>query len=66
VQGDGAPHNFACLERILLSLDMDFGELAFRSGLPAVGGVILFRLTPSSPENISKIAASRVCDTHAW
>jgi predicted nuclease of predicted toxin-antitoxin system len=36
--------------RILISQDQDFGELAFRSGLPADCGVILFRLQGQSPE----------------
>jgi predicted nuclease of predicted toxin-antitoxin system len=36
--------------RILISQDKDFGELAFRSGLPADCGVILFRLQGQSPE----------------
>jgi hypothetical protein len=34
-----------CAEsRILLTFDKDFGELAWREGLPATCGVILFRL----------------------
>ena len=36
--------------RILISQDKDFGELAYRSGLPADCGVILFRLQSQSPE----------------
>jgi predicted nuclease of predicted toxin-antitoxin system len=36
--------------RILVTFDKDFGELAFRLGLPAQSGVILFRLTGSKPE----------------
>jgi predicted nuclease of predicted toxin-antitoxin system len=32
--------------RILVTFDKDFGELAFRSRLPASSGVILFRITP--------------------
>jgi predicted nuclease of predicted toxin-antitoxin system len=36
--------------RILISQDKDFGELAFRSGLPSDCGVILFRLQGQSPE----------------
>lgn len=36
--------------RILVTFDKDFGELAFRFGLPAQGGVILFRLSGSKPE----------------
>jgi len=31
--------------RIVLTFDKDFGELAFRSKLPAQSGVILFRIT---------------------
>lgn len=37
-------------ERLVVTFDKDFGELAFRSGLPATSGVILFRLSGSSPE----------------
>jgi predicted nuclease of predicted toxin-antitoxin system len=34
---------------ILLTFDKDFGELAFRTKLPAASGIILFRITaPSS------------------
>jgi hypothetical protein len=32
--------------RVLVTFDKDFGELAFRSRLPASCGVILFRITP--------------------
>ena len=32
--------------RVLLTLDKDFGELAFRAGLPAAAGIVLFRLSP--------------------
>ena len=34
-------------QRLVLTHDKDFGELAFRSGLPAACGVILFRLAGS-------------------
>ncbi len=33
-------------QRVLLTFDKDFGELAFRSKLPARCGVILVRITP--------------------
>jgi predicted nuclease of predicted toxin-antitoxin system len=36
--------------RLLLTQDKDFGELAFRYGLPAECGIILFRLTGADPE----------------
>ncbi len=37
-------------ERLVVTFDKDFGELAFRSSLPAKSGVILFRLSGPSPE----------------
>jgi predicted nuclease of predicted toxin-antitoxin system len=36
--------------RLLVTFDKDFGELAYRFGLPASSGVILFRLSGSSPD----------------
>jgi hypothetical protein len=35
--------------QILLTFDRDFGELAFRAGLPAMCGIILFRLRMTMP-----------------
>jgi predicted nuclease of predicted toxin-antitoxin system len=37
-------------QRIVVTHDKDFGELAFRFQLPATCGVILFRLAGSDPE----------------
>lgn len=36
--------------RLVVTHDKDFGALAFRWGLPATSGVILFRLSGRSPE----------------
>jgi predicted nuclease of predicted toxin-antitoxin system len=36
--------------RMIVTQDKDFGELAFRSGLPAQCGIILFRLSGNDPE----------------
>ena len=36
-------------DRILLTFDKDFGELAFRTRLPASSGIILFRIENSAP-----------------
>lgn len=44
--------------RIVVTFDKDFGELAFRFGLPALSGIILFRITPSSPERIAEIVVA--------
>lgn len=46
-------------DRILVTFDKDFGELAFRSRLPASCGVVLFRFTPRGRDE----DARRVCDT---
>ena len=35
--------------RVLLTFDKDFGELAWRSGLPASCGIVLFRLPVLGP-----------------
>jgi predicted nuclease of predicted toxin-antitoxin system len=43
-------------QRILLTFDKDFGELIFRWGLPAGSGVVLFRITPESPEHVADVA----------
>jgi predicted nuclease of predicted toxin-antitoxin system len=43
-------------DRILLTFDKDFGELAFVTQLPATSGIILFRIqSPSSVEMTEKI-----------
>jgi predicted nuclease of predicted toxin-antitoxin system len=43
-------------ERLVVTFDKDFGELAFRWGLPATRGVILFRISlPSSDAAIRRI-----------
>lgn len=37
-------------QRVVVTHDKDFGELAFRCGLPAGSGIILFRLSGADPE----------------
>lgn len=44
--------------RVLLTLDKDFGELAFRAGLPASCGIILFRVEPQTPEHVVNVATT--------
>ncbi len=36
--------------RLVVTQDKDFGELAFRLGLPAEGGIVLFRLAGDDPD----------------
>ncbi len=47
-------------QRILLTFDKDFGELVFRRGLSAASGVVLFRITPESPEDAAGVALALV------
>ena len=52
LRGTGDPHILAQAqadERVLVTHDKDFGELAFRSHLPASCGIILFRFRLRSP-----------------
>jgi hypothetical protein len=50
----------AAHRRILLTFDKDLGELVFRRGLPAGSGVVLFRITPDSPEDAAEVALALV------
>ncbi len=40
--------------RLVVTHDKDFGELAFRAGLPATSGIVLFRLAGTSPAEDSR------------
>lgn len=42
-------------DRVLITSDKDFGELAFLRGLPAPSGVILFRARASGPDRLTSI-----------
>ncbi len=52
--------------RLLVTFDKDFGELAYRLGLPAECGVILFRLSGSSPEADNDRALSAMEGRTDW
>lgn len=52
--------------RIVVTFDKDFGELAFRSRLPAQSGVILFRITPKSPQHIAQAAVQALASRDNW
>lgn len=45
-------------DRVVLTFDKDFGELAVRKRLPASSGIVLLRITsPSAPELALQVAA---------
>ena len=52
--------------RVLVTFDKDFGELAFRSGLPASSGVVLFRLGGSSPGEDNARALAVLLERRDW
>jgi len=52
--------------RVLITFDKDFGELAFRSGLSSPAGIILFRITASSPVEIAPLAVSVLESRTDW
>jgi hypothetical protein len=44
----------------------DFGELAFRVGLAASAGVILFRITAKSPEHVAQAVVAALAERTRW
>lgn len=52
--------------RIVLTHDKDFGELAFRIGLPADCGVILMRLAGTDPNSDNKRAIDVIESRTDW
>ena len=52
--------------RILVTFDKDFGELAFRWGLPASSGIVLFRISLSSPSYVVRLAVAALESRTDW
>jgi predicted nuclease of predicted toxin-antitoxin system len=52
--------------RILLTFDKDFGELAFRLELPSLSGIILFRISASSSAFIAQTALAAIESRDDW
>lgn len=52
--------------RILLTFDKDFGELAFRSRLPASVGIILFRIKAPSGFVVAEKVAKAISLRDDW
>jgi len=52
--------------RILLTFDKDFGELAFRSKLPATTGIILFRIKAPSGAVVAEKVARAIALRDDW
>jgi predicted nuclease of predicted toxin-antitoxin system len=52
--------------RILITFDKDFGELAFRAGLPASSGIILFRIAAPSAAAVARVALAVLDSRGDW
>ena len=52
--------------RLVITQDKDFGELAFRFGLPAQCGVILFRLAGADPASDNQRMVSVIESRTDW
>src|ERR1700692_2195725 len=52
--------------RVLLTFDKDFGELAWRSGLPASCGIVLFRLPALGPTGVGKAIVEVLTGRDDW
>jgi predicted nuclease of predicted toxin-antitoxin system len=53
-------------QRILITFDKDFGELVFRSGLPASSGVVLFRIAAPSSAHVARVAVAALESRTDW
>jgi predicted nuclease of predicted toxin-antitoxin system len=52
--------------RILVTFDKDFGELAFRTKLPSSSGVVVFRISVPSSEHIARVAVQVLESRTDW
>lgn len=52
--------------RLVVTFDKDFGQLAFLWGLPAEAGVVLFRLAPLSPDFVVELAVRVLESRSDW
>lgn len=52
--------------RLVVTFDKDFGELAFRSRLPASSGIILFRISAPSSAHVAKVAVAAIESRSDW
>ena len=53
-------------ERIVVTFDKDFGELAFRARLPASSGIILFRISTPSSAHVARAALAAMQSRPDW
>jgi predicted nuclease of predicted toxin-antitoxin system len=53
-------------DRVLITFDKDFGELAFRARLPASSGIVLFRVSAPSSAHVARVAVAALESRMDW
>lgn len=53
-------------QRILLTFDKDFGDLAFNAGLPTGCGIVLFRLQAGTSAQLAAQVAAAIASRTDW
>ncbi|HEY4688822.1 MAG TPA: DUF5615 family PIN-like protein [Anaerolineae bacterium] len=53
-------------DRVLVTFDKDFGELAFRSRLSAQSGIVLFRIAVPSPDHLVRVVVAAFESRTDW
>jgi predicted nuclease of predicted toxin-antitoxin system len=53
-------------QRIIVTFDKDFGELAFRQSLPCESGVVLFRIESRDPEVLTHRVVNVLQSQPSW
>ncbi len=53
-------------DRIIVTFDKDFGELAFRARLRASSGIVLFRISAPSSTHVARVAVAALESRADW
>lgn len=53
-------------ERIVITFDKDFGELAFRMRIPSVRGIVLFRISAPSSDYVARAVVAALESRADW
>lgn len=53
-------------DRVLITFDKDFGELAFRARLPSSSGIVLFRISAPSAAHVARVAVAALESRTDW
>lgn len=53
-------------QRFVITFDKDFGELAFRLRLPALSGIILFRISAPSSQYVARTVVAALNSRTDW